>query len=305
MKITKEVKIGIIILITLSIVFWGINFLKGKNIFSKHQVYYALFDEIGGLEETSAVYLSGYQIGIVESVNFLETQVGKIIVRFSIDNSIAIPENSIASIYGADLLGTKAIKIILSENESLHNSGDTLLTRYEGDLLTQIAPIKDKVEGVILSIDSVLQILNGNSRKNIRNIIENLDKTSQGLNNLVDEEKAKISSIVGNFNDISSTLNNNNQKISNILNNFDKVSDSLAQIQFNATMGKLQSTISNFNSISAKIESGEGSIGMLIHNDSLYNNLNKLSADLDLLIKDINENPKKYVQISLIERKNK
>ncbi len=308
MNFNREFKIGLIAVITIAIFIWLFNFLKGKNILSSASYYYAVYDEIGGLEEASPVYYKGYKVGIVEDIRFLKGHPDKLLVEYTVDNKVKIPTHSKAVIYGADLLGTKAIKLIFSKENEFHQRKDTLIAELEGDLQTrlsnEIMPLKAKAENLISNIDSIVHVVN-NSRSSLRHLIVNLENSSEDLEFLMESEKDRLSAIVGNAKSITDNIENNNEQISTILNNFADVSDSLAAANFKQTLNEAEETLSALSDITNKINKGEGSIGLLVNNDSLYNNLNTLSYDLDQLIIDLNKNPKRYVHFSLFGKKNK
>ena len=308
MKFNREFKIGLIAVITIAVFIWLFNFLKGKNILSSASYYYALYEDIGGLEEASPVYYKGYKVGIVEDIRFLKGQTDKLLVEYTVDNNVKIPLQSRAVIYGADILGTKAIKLDFSDEKEFHQKKDTLIAELEGDLQTrlsnEIMPLKNKAENLISNIDSIVGVVN-NSRSSLQHLIVNLENSSDDLEYLMDSEKERLSAIVANAKSITDNIENNNEQISTILHNFANVSDSLAAANFKQTLTEAEETLSSLSEITNKINQGEGSIGLLVHNDSLYNNLNNLSYNLDQLIIDLNENPKRYVHFSLFGKKNK
>jgi len=309
MKLNKETKIGIVAIIIISLFIWGFNFLKGKNILTSNNSYYAVYNNIDGLEEASAVSISGYKIGTVENIKLLDPQKGILIVKFSVDKDIKLPKNSKAIIYPATLLAGKAIKLEISDFDEYYSSGDTVVGVLEKDLVSSLSeelmPLKDKIENLVQSMDSVLAIFDNQRRENLKSSLDNIHNITNDFNDLVKEEKQKLANILGNVESISSNLKNNNEQITNILENFSSISDSLDKADIKATLTNANNTLAEFSAISAKINNGEGTMGMLINNDSLYNNLNNLAADLDSLVIDLNENPKRYVHFSLFGKKDK
>ncbi|OFX20707.1 MAG: hypothetical protein A2041_01555 [Bacteroidetes bacterium GWA2_31_9b] len=309
MKLNKETKIGIVAVIAISLLIWGFNFLKGKNILFTSNYYYAVYSHIDGLEDASPVLLNGYKVGVVEQIKFHKYQRGNMVVRFSVEKDIKVPVNSIASIEPASLIAGKIINIKFSDSEKYCEKGDTLTGIVEIDMLTSLSneliPIKDKAERLIESMDSVLSIFDKDRREGLQKSLDNLKLITTDISGLVTEEKDKLAGIINNFESISNNLKNNNEKISNVLANFSNISDSLAQANIKTTVLNANKTLSELNQIAAKINNGEGTIGLLIHNDSLYVNLNSLAADLDKLVIDLNENPKRYVHFSLIGKKDK
>jgi len=309
MKIKKETKIGIAVVVTLAFFIWGFSFLKGKNLLSPNYHYFAIYEHIDGLEEASPVHLSGYKVGVVESIKFHHKDKSKIVVRFSVNKNVQIPKNSSAVIYPETLIAGKAIKLLFSASDSYYQSGDTIPGILEKNLMTSLSeellPVKNKIENLVESMDSVLAIFDNTRRDNLKKSLDNIHDISEGLENLVDSEKIRLQTILSNVESISGNLKNNNEQITVILENFSNISDSLNQAKIKSTLLNAHQTLAEFNEITQKINQGQGTVGMLIHNDSLYVNLNHLAADLDSLVTDLNENPNRYVHFSLFGKKNK
>lgn len=309
MKLRKETKIGIIAVIIIAFFIWGYNFLKGKNILTTNDSYYVVYNNIDGLEEASPVYISGYKVGVVETIKLHKTKKDKIIVKFSVEEDIKLPRNTEAIIYPATLIAGKAIKLKLSNNKEMYAKGDTIVGVLEQDLVSSLSdelmPVKNKIENLVVSIDSVLAIFDHQRREDLKSSLDNLNKITTNINQLVDADQSKLADILNNVESITSNLKNNNQQLTNILTNFSEISDSVNKADIKTTITNANKTLAEFSEISRKINSGEGTVGMLIHNDSLYMNLNNLAADLDSLIIDLNENPNRYVHFSLFGKKDK
>ncbi|HKL09298.1 MAG TPA: MlaD family protein [Bacteroidales bacterium] len=309
MKLRKETKIGIAVVIILAFFIWGFSFLKGKNLLSSNYHYFAIYEHIDGLEEASPVHLSGYKVGVVESIKFHEKDRRKIVVRFSVSKNVKIPHESSAVIYPETLIAGKAIKLLFAETDNFYHSGDTIPGILEKNLMTSLSeellPVKNKIENLVVSMDSVIAIFDNTRRDNLKKSLDNIHHISDDLENLVDSEKVRLKNILSNVESISGNLKNNNEQITTILENFSNISDSLNQANIKSTLLNANKTLAEFSEISAKINQGEGTIGMLINNDSLYVNLNNLAADLDSLVIDLNKNPNRYVHFSLFGKKNK
>lgn len=309
MKLNKEIKIGIVATIIIAFFIWGYNFLKGKNILSSTNTYYAVYENIDGLEEASPVNLSGFKIGVVEDIKFHKKYQDKVVIRFSLSKKFELPIGSEAIIYPQTLLAGKAIKLKLSKNNEFYADGDTIVGILEKDLMSSLSdelmPVKDKIENLVESIDDILLVFDEKQKANIQNSLNNIDKITTEMNQLVSSDQSKLNIILSNVESISSNLKNNNKQISNILENFSNISDSLDQANIKETILNANKTLADFSEISYKINNGEGTIGLLVNNDSLYNNLNNLAADLDSLVIDLNENPKRYVHFSLFGKKEK
>jgi len=309
MKINKEVKIGLIATVIIACFIWGFNFLRGKNILSSSDSYYAIYDNVDGLEEASPVYISGFQVGVVETVKLHKKYRDKIVVKFTIEEKIKLPQGTQAVIFPATLLAGKAIKLKLTDLQEFYQNGDTVTGILEVDLVSSLSeellPVKNKIEDLVVSIDSVLTIFDSQRRNNLKNSLDNINTITVELSELLDSEQSKLAKILANVESISSNLKNNNEQITTILHNFASISDSIEQSDIKTTLLNANKTLAEFSEISKKINNGEGTIGMLINNDSLYVNLNNLAADLDSLVIDLNENPGKYVHFSLFGKKNK
>ncbi|PBQ32647.1 ABC transporter permease [Sphingobacteriaceae bacterium] len=322
MKLSKEFKIGIVVVLAIGAFIWGVSFLKGANIFSDQYFLYAVYPEIDNLIPSNPVQINGYKIGQVKSISLIERG-GKnqILVKFVITEDVNIPKNSIARVTSTDLLNSKAVEIIFvgKENGFVQN-GDTLVAENaEGmkeSVVRKLEPLQRKVESLISSMDTVMdvvnKVLNYKTRENIsqsfesvRKAIFSLEQTAYKLDDLMATEKPKISSLLTNLNGITSNLNKNEVKITNILTNFSNLSDTLAKSQLKSAVSNADNTLKELNALLSKINQGQGTLGKLAKNDSLYNNLNNSAADLDKLLQDLKANPKRYVHFSLFGGKNK
>ncbi len=314
MKLSKEFKIGLIVIISLALLYWGFNFLKGEDIFSNERVFIALYKDVGGLDKANPVTVNGLTVGHVRDMNFSNDGKANVVIELIINNSIAIPKNSIARIASSDLLGSKTVEIILGTSTEYAVSGDTLISEVEisikEEVSRQLKPLKNKAEGLLVSIDTVITMLNSLfSKTNTDNIsrsvahiagsFENLEKTTSTLDELMTEEKNRVERILINVESITQNLKNNEDKLNNIFANFSAISDTLAKARFYETIQEVYSTMNELSDISKKINTGEGSLGMLVNDDSLYVELEKSSRDLNLLLEDIRLNPKKYFKISV------
>ncbi len=321
MKISKEFKIGVVILIAIGGLIWGINFLKGYDIFSKKFELYAVYPKIDGLIEANPLMVNGYKIGQVNKISLIKKNgYYQVLVKFLLSEDVKIPKNSTARAVSSDLLGTKAVEILYSGETEFVSSGDTLQALTEEGLKESVskivAPLQKKANELLSSIDSVMTIvkvvLNNQTRENlsksfesIKLAIKSLEQTCYKLDDLVATEKAKISSILTKLNTIASMLEKNTGRIDNILGNLSTLSDSLAKAQIKEAISDADKTLKEFNVLLAKINDGQGTIGKLVKNDSLYNNLNKASDDLDKLMKDLRINPERYIHFSVFGRKDR
>lgn len=314
MKLSKEFKIGVIVVISLALLYWGFNFLKGEDVFSNERIFIAVYKDVSGLNKANAVIINGLYVGHVRDMYFSPKGNAQVVIEMLINDPIPIPKNSVAKIISSDLLGSKTVEIQLGTSADFAVPGDTLLSEIESSIKEevnrQLQPIKNKAEGLLMSLDTILTMINGLFNKSntdnisrsvahMANSFENIENTTNNLDEIVYEQKARINTILKNIESISQNLKDNGENLDNILSNFSAISDTLAKAQLTQTMQSLKSTLNQLSDITEKINSGQGSMGMLVNDDSLYIDLQKSSKDLNLLLEDIRLNPKKYLKFSV------
>ena len=317
MKIKRESKIGVVIVAAVAILIWGYNFMKGRDIFSHKRIYYAVYTNISGLSVSNPVYVNGFKVGQIDDIYFHPKHPGQIVVEILITDDFNIPANSVAMIYSSDLMGSKAIDLRLGNSSNHAKPGDTLFSTVQASLKDEVnmemLPLKRKVEQLLLSFDSVLAVVqyvfNENTRENltrsfesIKFTIQNLEHTTYNLDTLMTSQRNRLAMIIGNVESISNNIKNNNQKIANIINNFSQLSDTLVKANIAHTILNANKSLAEFNDVMSKINSGQGSMGMLLNNDTLYNNLRKSSKEVELLLEDLRLNPNRYIHFSLFGR---
>ncbi len=304
----KSVKVGVLSLLTIFLLYFGINFLKGINVMNNGRVFYAYYDNVSGLTEGNSVTVKGYKIGTITKINFDLEKENLLKVTLHLENGINIPLNTIAKIISTDLMGTKGISLSLGDTSVMSVSGSELASSIESSLQdevnAQILPLKNKTEQLIGSIDSVMtvitSVLNKDARESLTKSLVSLDNTFSTLSEtmlvvdkMVNENEKNISTIMTNFTSISSNLNASNEEIKNIISNFSSISDSLAKAD-------ILSTISSIDKITSKINNSEGSLGQLVNDKELYNNLKDASQELDELIADMKLHPERYLTFSIL-----
>ncbi|MDP2089880.1 MAG: MlaD family protein [Flavobacteriaceae bacterium] len=309
MKISNEFKTGFIALLVIALFIWGFNYLKGKNLFEPpSRTFYTEYNNVQGLSKTSEVTINGLVVGQVTKISFSTNPLkkGKLLVEFNVAGDFEFSKKSIAKIYSASLMGGKSLAIIPDFNGDLAVSGDYLSGEIESDILSsfsdKINPLQSKVENVIVSADSLLvglnEIIDKRARREIRMSITEINTTIDNFKNM---------SII-----LNEIIENNRQKLSKTMTNvekasanFAKVSDSLNTLELNKTMKKLQLTVDNFNNVIHKLENGDGSVAKLLNDKELYENLKNTSKEMEELLKDVKENPKRYVHFSIFGKKEK
>ena len=314
MKISRELKIGAFGIVTLTLFIISVNFIKGKDLFNRSRNFYAVYDATSGIQEAASVTVSGLEVGKVTGMKFLNKHSKKVVLELTVYNKVVIPSNSVARITSLDLLGTKNIEIIFSDSQIAAQDGDTLLGGSQMSLSEevnkQVAPIKLKAENLLSSLDTMVTVLqsvfNSETRKSInasfksiQTTLSNLENTSFNMDTLVYGQRKRLERIMFNVESITENFRKNDENISNILSNFSLISDTLAKANLAGTLGSVNSVLSKVDAITTKINKGEGSIGMLVNDQNLYDNLNKSAAQLNALIEDMKLNPYRYVNFSV------
>jgi len=298
LKISREVKTALLIIAGIALFIFGFNYLKGQNLFGSDRIYHAIYDNVEGLQPSAPVTINGLTVGKVQSINFKD-DTGKLVVTMMVTRDFKFSKSSEAQLYEAGLIGGKAIAIVPSFNDpSVAETGAYLKgTSKAGlsELVNQkLTPLQGKIEAVMVSADSVLTNINDvfdeTTKENLRSSIAQLNSTvgsfksmSTNLNTLIDGNKEKLNNTLTNVDKVSSDLS--------------KVSGSLAEAELDKTIKDLQVTIANFNGVLSKIENGEGSIGKLLTEEKLYNNLENASKELEELLRDIKLHPARYRRI--------
>lgn len=304
----KEFKIGFFAIASIIALVFGVNYLKGINILNDNSDFYAVYENIGGLQVGSPVLVNGYKVGMVSNIDLLTEQNQNLLVTISLDKEFNMAKNTVCKIVNQDLMGTKGIALMLGDADELVTGGDTLISGIEATLQdevnAQILPLKNKAEELIGSIDSVMMIvtavLNKDTRENLRNSLSSLDKTFElmsqtmvRVDSMVDINDDRIAKVVKNLESITSNLESSNGEIKTILTNFATLSDSLAKAD-------IATVLQNVSDITTKINNGEGSIGLFLKDDKIYANFEKSTRELASLLEDIKKNPSRYVNFSII-----
>lgn len=310
------IKIGIMVLFAIGVLVWGISYLRGKDIFNKDNYYYIVYKDISGLTTSGSVMINGYKIGQVTDIKLYQDTSEYLVTQIMINSKFKVRKGAIAQIYSTDLMGTKAVRIIYNTGKEIYQDGDTIPGSIEGDLMEQvnmeILPLKRKAESLIGSIDSAIvmfrAVFNEKTQENLRrtflslkNTVANLERSTMVVDTLMSSESTRIAHILSNVDSISSALENNKNKISNIIDNFSAISDSLAQADIAHTLMQADTALLQFNEILTAVNKGDGTISQLLHNDTLYMNIENATYHLNRLLRDMHENPKRYVNFSLMD----
>lgn len=314
MKISRELRIGVFGIVTLTLFIISVNFIKGKDLFHRNRTFYAVYETTSGIQDAAPVSVSGLEIGKVTNMKFLSKQSNKILIELTVYKDVAIPSNSVARIFSLDLLGTKNIEIVFGDSKTYAQDGDTLIGGSQLSLTEevnkQVAPIKLKAENLLSSLDTMVTVLqsvfNSQTQRNlnasfssIRATLSNLESTSYNMDTLVYGQRKSLERIIFNVESITENFRKNDKNISSILANFASISDTLAKSNLAATLTNVNSVLARVASITTKIDKGEGSIGLLVNDKNLYENLDKSAAQLNALMEDMKKNPYRYVNFSV------
>ncbi|WP_109300096.1 MlaD family protein [Aquimarina sp. AU474] len=306
MKFTREIKTGILAICAIALLIFGYSFLKGQNLLENDRTFFAVYKNVEGLIPSSPVTINGLVVGQVVSIDFADNK-GNLVVEFNVDNDFTFSKNSEAKVYGGGLIGGKSLAIIPKYEQGLDaKDGDTLQGRVEAGLLElvndKLAPLQEKLEAAITDADTLLTSVNGilnvDNQNNLNSIFRDLSisvnkfkGTSIKLNNLLANNEEKLNRAFTNADEISTKLN--------------KVSDSLSKINVKKIGQELEVVLANFKKISNDLNSGKGTAGKLLKDDKLYDNLEKTSKELELLLQDLRLNPTRYINVSVFGKKNK
>jgi len=308
-KLSKEFKVGLLAVISITILYFGFNYLKGIDLFKNTNNYYALYQNIDGLTISNPVIINGFGVGRVNAIEILQEKGNLVSVEMGIESKINLNHGTIARLVNTDFLGSKAIELILNDSSGqYYETGDTLKSAIDAGitefLKESAGPVADNIGTTISRINSILEGFQGNSEKingtleSIQGIAESLDKK---LPILQDKFIFLLDSLNKNSQDLSAVLTS----LQPVLANAAQITDSLKTLELSQTLNKLQLMLDNLNTNLVSLKEGNGTMGKLMHDDSLYIYLSHAARDLDLLFIDLEANPGRYVQFSMFGKKDK
>ncbi|WP_336963621.1 MlaD family protein [Chryseobacterium contaminans] len=315
MKFSKELKAGVIALLAIVGFVVLFQFMKGKSLFTTDNIFYAKYDNVEGLAQSAAVSINGLKVGQVDKIIPQTGKDGKIsfVVKVTVDNKFEFSKNSSLEIFEPGLMSGKEMRVNLVYGGATAKDGDTLKGAFKlgtlGSLSSQVGPVKDQLQVVLHRVDSLMananQLVDAQNRAEIRALLSNLNKTVGALettagsvNNLVGHNDPKLQKVLD---DASLTMQSG--KVT--LDKYGNLAQSIDTKQLNATIASLDATVGKLNQVIGGIDKGEGSLGKLMKDDKLYNNLNSASSNLNSLIEDMKANPKRYINFSVFGKNNK
>jgi phospholipid/cholesterol/gamma-HCH transport system substrate-binding protein len=310
-RISNEVKVGATTLLTIIVFIWLFNFLKGKDILKSTAIYYTVYDKVGGLAESSPVEVNGFKVGVVRSIGFISPSSGKLLVEFSVNKHFKIPKNTVAEIVPVSLLGGMKVQYVYGNGPGFYAHGDTIPGRLAESLTdkidTEILPVKEKISNLIVALDTVIhsvnEILNDDFRKGITGTLTNLNNTTKSFDRIVGSKEKELTETLENITKFTKMLANNSVKMDKTFTNLESISDTLKAADIYGSVLNLKATLVKTSSLVENMNNGKGSAGKILTNDSLYVNLSNSLESLNLLLKDMKSNPKRYVHFSVFGKK--
>ena len=306
MKVSREVKTGILAIGAILLFVFGYSFLKGTNLFQDSRVFFVKYENVEGLATSAPVTINGLNVGKVNDIRFADGN-GGLVVKFTVDNAFVFSKTSKVRIYSDGLIGGKSLGIFLEyDPENTAKSGDTLSGAIDGGMLDAVTkalgPLEDRLTSTLISVDSMLlsvnDILDKDTRLHLKQAIQNLNGTMSSLNGA----SGKLNTLLANN---AGKMDRTFTNLDEMSLNFSKFSDSLAQIQTGKLVADLQDVIGRFDAIVTGLDNGEGSVGKLLKDEKLYENLEGASKELEKLLEDVRLNPKRYVHVSVFGKKQK
>jgi phospholipid/cholesterol/gamma-HCH transport system substrate-binding protein len=312
MKISNETKVGAITAISIVILILGFNYLKGRNLTETSDALYAVFPDVKGLTVSNAVFINGLQVGKVASMHEKDKNMSGIIVTLNLTKDINIPNNS-SAVINSELLGGTSIEILLGDSKSYVADGDTLKSVVKlgmvSELTKSINPAINSVNKTLNSLDMLIQRLNEtldpNTRNNLQSIIATLNSSTNALDRMINTQSAVISRTLSNVEKITATVAQNNGSIDSTLDNLQRVSSELAAADFKQLVSSLKNTMGQLETAVGKMNSRNSSLGLLLNDRQLYDEIRLTNRSLTTLLDDVRVNPKRYVSISVFGKKAK
>ncbi|WP_207493987.1 MlaD family protein [Aridibaculum aurantiacum] len=319
MKITNETKVGALTALAITLLILGFNFLKGKSLFKTGNFLYAKVVQTKGIMVSNPVLINGYQVGAIYDLKAKSKNLDTIIVAIKLNEEINIPVNSIASIVD-NPLGSARMEISKGNSNIFLKKNDTIPTMDApgmfAEVTHQLTPVVDQVKMTLRTVDTVLRdihdVFDPYTKHNMQDLVANLNRISAGLvvstasiQQMLNQQSGSIAKSMDNINSFTRNLANNNDRINGTLTNLQTTTDNLSRADIDGTVNQLRQTVERLNASIEKIDSKDGTIGKLLNDTQIYDNLNNTTRSLNILMDDIRVNPKRYVSISVFGGKSK
>ncbi len=308
MKIFKtvEIKIAIFVIIGLFLLVWGINFLQGVDIFKKQYKYYVEFERTDGLLASHSVVINGMIVGIVDNIELLSDKGNKVLVTIKVDKGVNIPKNSAVSVYSPSPLSSPQVNMVFGDAREYFKEGDTIMGTSTPGMLDGLGDLVQDLRKVATSLDTIASSLKATIQTGvIDTVLDNIASLSQRIDVILAHNAGKVDDIVTDVHGLTATIHQNDDKINNMIANLDRISEELAGEKVQQGINDAVSALAKLDTLLTNINQGNGTMGQIMVNDSLYHNLKNSLNSLDLLLTDLKANPKKYINVTVFGKKEK
>jgi phospholipid/cholesterol/gamma-HCH transport system substrate-binding protein len=305
-KFSKEIKVALLGIVALVILYFGFMFLRGSDVFSSTKKFYAVYNNVDGLTASNPVLLNGIQVGSVRNLSLMTDQGNMIRVEIEVQKEVQVGDSTIAVLTNSDILGSKAIVLQVGNNSTIYEGGEELIAFFERSIADMLS---SKAVPVLSTVDSTLvrvnRLLDSEAKDNIQQILANSQATTEALNMMLRQNQRNLNDITSNISLLTASLRQTERQINKLAVNLTEITDTLKRVEITKLVNNANSAVSELEATVAKMNSTEGSMGKFMNDDQVYNNLNRSTEALDLLLRDIQAYPKRYVQFSLIGRRDR
>ena len=315
---SKEIKVALFVIVVAAIFIFGLNFLKGKGFFDDNSRYFAIFEQVGGMYKSDPIVVNGYQIGKMGELTLISEgpNRGKILAEMIVSNDVKIPENTVAILFSADLLGEMNVKLIFNEESTTyHEDGDTISTDIEGTLFEELGgeltPLTDKLSITMDNVNELFDFENENKQtlnytlQSINEVLDTYNETGRILNQRLDGQLETLDALLANVQSLTATLKGNEENINEIMTNFKELSASLNKLELEQTLSNVNGTVNSLETTISKMNNPDNTLGALLNEREMYDNLEKSTESLNVLLNDVRINPKRYININVFGGKKK
>lgn len=303
---TVEIKIAVFIIVGLFLLVWGINFLQGIDIFKKQYAYHVEFERTDGLLPSHSVVINGMIVGIVDKIQLMPEKGNKVLVTIKVDKDVEIPVNTEVSVYSPSPLSSPQVNLVFGDATTYFHEGDTIMGITSAGMLDGVGDLVQNLKSVVVSLDTIAASLKTTIQTGtIDSTLANIESVSNTIDEILAKNSGKIDSIVNDLHGFTGTIHQNDDKINHMIANIDRITDELAGEKVNQGIADAAAAINKLDTMLNNINNGQGTMGQLVVNDSLYHNLKNSLNSLDLLLSDLKANPKKYINVTVFGKKEK
>lgn len=308
MKVSKELKVGILSVVTIGMLYFGFNFLKGSELFSRSYQYHVIYDNIDGLTPSNPVLLNGLSVGRVQTIKIMQDNGNQLLVTIDVQKSIILREGTNATLADGGLLGGKVIRLDISPEGKLLQDGDTLIGLKEAGIS---ALLQEKALPVMTQADSLVRNLNVVTKgfqetgAILNQVLRNYDQTGLALRGTLEDNQKNLAALTANLKQLSASLVETEKEIKPLLTKAGTFADSLNALRLGQTVASANQMVAEMQQLVGAVKAGQGTAGKLLTDDKMYNNLNYTLISLNQLLANLRENPKRYVNVSIFGKKDK